>query len=237
MTSPRHIAVSISTSTSNTSQPVSHISNDEPRRYNLRRSTHNPNLRSHMATSASDAIGKSITASSAESRVPSRRQEVEINFHLSLEETKAKGTMERVENWCQTATTLDRWLMRSPLTPRPFNKEELNGHIYGESEKSDEFMNRINPQDESISNDIQSSLIDGADNDIEGPAFTALATMHRAQEQVRLGIELPPLSVAGIRIEHQTSGYTRKSYLQPSQGPEGSKKGCGDPFNVWSSIS
>ncbi|KAF2741067.1 hypothetical protein EJ04DRAFT_571790 [Polyplosphaeria fusca] len=105
---------------------------------------------------------------------------------------------DRVATWRNGATTLDQSLLHSPDTPRPFTDAEM-GMPYSQQ--------RIKRTTTTISEESQSSFTtaycvpanasrDGLGS-IDGPVYASLAEMHRAQEQVRRGRDLPPLQVPG----------------------------------------
>lgn len=247
MVSPRRLPVS----TSDISQLASRASDGAPsrigfhgaRKNRLRRSIHNADLRSHLTLS----LGKSSTTTSAGSNPkPLKLAAQGENTLYSLESDTNPENTARIETWRHTATTIGRCFLQSPLTPRPFTERELENRIYGESKdsletlyKADDDLSSSNPSADITPRAYHSDPTPNPNTygwgplspvqDTDGPGYAALTMMHRAQEQARLGVDLPPLGMDGV--QYRESDRVRKGpVLEPS--PKVKRRERGDPVKV-----
>ncbi|KAF2708431.1 hypothetical protein K504DRAFT_492078 [Pleomassaria siparia CBS 279.74] len=238
MVPPKHLA--ISTSDHDISQLANTVSagslraiDKENREGGLHRSVHN----AHLRNQAGNSLNKGSTTASAGSKlggIKLQSQEDEdgsVSYVMDTDPSKTAG----IESWLQTATTMDN-LLQSPLTPRPFTEQELRSRIYGE--KSPDLYQQDNNSDsdnDKFGGQDWNCLSPVQDTDKNGPGYVGLAMMHRAQEQVRLGMDLPPLEFDGIqesdRARKLVMGFdgkhepdrVKKLVLEPS--PTGGEKG------------
>ncbi|KAF2792770.1 hypothetical protein K505DRAFT_375799 [Melanomma pulvis-pyrius CBS 109.77] len=212
----------------------SRIDFDGARKNRLRRSMHNADLRGHLTMS----LGKSSTTTPAGSNPnPSMLAAQEENIFYSLDSDTNRENTARIETWRHTATTIGRSFLRSPLTPRPFTERELENGIYGESKqsletlyKADDDLSSSNPSADITPRAYRPNTYSWGPlpliQDADGPGYAALTMMHRAQEQARLGVDLPPLGIDGV--EYRESDRVRKGpVLVPS--PKVKKRERGDP--------
>jgi hypothetical protein len=169
-------------------------------------------------------------------------------FYERLNEEADEVNTKKVENWILTARTGNEEWPKSPLTPRPFTSQELEGRVsYVEAARGDHLNQKDDPDEVFSSgnrkddtprasiraqqpnplqaiNPIRDLANDwfppGHEEADVGTSFAALANMHRAQEQFRLGVGLPPLSSVGA---YKTDRTMRESLeAVASEGPGGS---------------
>jgi hypothetical protein len=192
------------------------------------------------------------------------------SFYGRLKEEIDNENTKKVENWRLTARTGNGEWPRSPLTPRRFTSQELGGWVSSyEAARGAHSYQEDDPNEASSSEDREGDtprppirarqpnplqainpirdlanewFPPGKDEEDVGTSFAALAIMHRAQEQVRLGVELPPLSPVGAyKIDRTKSGSLEAAapkgpvrsaapILEPSPTTKSRKKG--DPIKV-----
>jgi hypothetical protein len=90
---------------------------------------------------------------------------------------------EWVLRWRETATTQDQGLVQSPLTPRPFHKNDLQ-KLYGQSEP-DSIAEHLTIRQPTFAASDQED--EDEDEDEGGPTYQSLEQMHRIQERLRIG--------------------------------------------------
>lgn len=134
---------------------------------------------------------------------------------------------ERVENWRYTATTLDQSLLRSPLSPRPFTQSDFQLGGWNESTNSVETAYKVD--DTPRAHNSRPSGRVSRNLETDNPGYAALSMMEQAQEQARLGMDLPRLGLdAGKMMD--TERVRRGPKLVPS--PKGKSRARGDPVKV-----
>ncbi|KAF2258764.1 hypothetical protein CC78DRAFT_97951 [Lojkania enalia] len=131
-------------------------------------------------------------------------QEIRPSTPASLS-NMANFDPDRIFRWCHTATTIDQSLLLSPLTPRPFTDAELGFKYMDRSTSSSSLEMPYRVSDTHSPQEGPEKLYPIGPptpmGSMDAPAFVPLAAMYRAQEQVRCGVDLPPLMVPEVYRE------------------------------------